>query len=276
MPELPEVEAVARALRPLVQGRMIRRCRVIHKIAVRPSSGRGAKQAASAMERNVSRQKIRAVERRGKYLILQLDRGVIVMHFRLDGQLVWFDSRKTSGHIDVALEMNGGTLGFVDSRHFDRVQWASSLSEIPALQHLGIDPLTPEFAVARFTQMLKASHRPLKLFLLDQNRIAGIGNIYSSEALWRARLDPRRRAHRLSTDEARRLHKAIVDVLHRAIECCSNPAPNFRDSQWWFQGLESILRVYDREGNKCRACGEPVRRMEQGGRSTYFCARCQR
>jgi formamidopyrimidine-DNA glycosylase len=255
---------------------MIRRCRVIHKIAVRPSSGRGAKQAASAMERNVSRQKIRAVERRGKYLILQLDRGVLVMHFRLDGQLVWFDSRKTSGHIDVALEMNGGTLGFVDSRHFGRVQWASSLSEIPALQHLGIDPLTPEFTVARFTQMLKASHRPLKLFLLDQNRIAGIGNIYSSEALWRARLDPRRRTHRLSINEARRLHKAIVDVLHRAIECCSNPAPDFRDSQWWFQRLESILRVYDREGNKCRACGEPVRRIQQGGRSTFFCVRCQR
>ena len=276
MPELPEVEAVARALRPLVQGRVIRRCRVIHAIAVRPSSGRGAEQAALATERALRGRNIRAVERAGKYLILQLDRGALVMHFRLDGQLVWFDSRKTSGHIDVALELNSGTLGFVDPRHFGRVQWASSLNDIPAIQRLGIDPLTAEFTAARFAQMLKASRRPLKLFLLDQSRIAGLGNIYSSEALWRARLDPRRRAHRLSADEARRLHKAIVDVLHRAIECCSNPAPNFRDSQWWFQGLESILRVYDREGKKCRACGEPVRRIEQGGRSTYFCASCQR
>ena len=276
MPELPEVEAVARALRPLVQGRVIRHCRVIHAIAVRPSSGRGAKQAASAMERHVRNQKIRAVERRGKYLILQLDGGVLVIHFRLDGQLVWFDSSKTSGHIDVALEMNGGTLGFVDRRHFGRVQWTESLGEIPAIQRLGVDPLTPEFTVARFTQMLKASHRPLKVFLLDQNRIAGIGNIYSSEALWRARLDPRRRTHHLSAGEARRLHKAIVDVLRRAIECCSNPAPNFRDSQWWFQGLESILRVYGREGKNCRACRQAVRRIEQSGRSTFFCARCQR
>ena len=276
MPELPEVEAVTRALRPLVEGRVIRRCRVIHAIAVRPSSGRGAKQAALAMERRVRQQKIRAVERRGKYLILQLDRGALVMHFRLDGQLVWFDSSKTSGHIDVALEMNGGTLGFVDRRHFGRVQWTASLGEIPAIQHLGVDPLTPEFTVARFTQMLKGSRRPLKLFLLDQDRIAGIGNIYSSEALWRARLDPRRRAHRLSAGEARRLHKAIVDVLRRALECCSNPAPNFRDSQWWFQGLESILRVYGREGKSCRACRQAVRRIEQGGRSTFFCASCQR
>ena len=89
------------------------------------------------MERRVRKQKIRAVERRGKYLILQLDRGVLVVHFRLDGQLVWFDSRKTSGHIDVAFEMNGGTLGFVDRRHFGRVQWAASLEQIPAIQHLG-------------------------------------------------------------------------------------------------------------------------------------------
>jgi formamidopyrimidine-DNA glycosylase len=275
MPELPEVEAVARALRPLVQGRVIRRCRVIHAIAVRPSSGRGAKQAASAMERSLRKQKIRAVERRGKYLILRLDRGALVMHFRLDGQLVWFDSRETSGHIDVAFEMNGGTLGFVDRRHFGRVQWATSLDEVPGIRRLGVDPRTPEFTAARFAQMLKATRRPLKLFLLDQEKIAGIGNIYSSEAMWRARIDPRRRAHRLNAAEARRLHKAIVDALHRALECCSNPAPDFRNSQWWFQGLESILRVYGREGKSCRACRQAVRRIEQGGRSTFFCARCQ-
>ena len=259
-----------------MQGRVIRCCHVIHPIAVRPSSGRGAKQAALAMERGVRKQKIRTVERRGKYLILQLDRGALVMHFRLDGQLVWFDSRETSGHIDVALEVNGGTLGFVDRRHFGRVQWAASLDQIPAIQHLGIDPLTPEFTAERFAKMLKASSRPLKLFLLDQNKVAGIGNIYSSEALWRARLDPRRRARRLSFAEARRLHKAIVDVLHRALECCSNPAPNFRDSQWWFEGLESILRVYGRQGKSCRACRQAVRRIKQGGRSTFFCSSCQR
>jgi formamidopyrimidine-DNA glycosylase len=239
MPELPEVEAVRRALRPLVQGHLIRRCRVIHPIAVRPSSGRGAKHAATTMERLVRKHKILAVERRGKYLILQLDRGVLVIHFRLDGQLVWFDSRKTSGHIDVALEMNGGTLGFVDRRHFGRVQWAASLDEIPAIQHLGIDPLTPEFTVTRFAQILKASRRPLKLFLLDQNRVAGIGNIYSSEALWRARLDPRRKARRLSFEEARRLHKAIVDVLHRGIECCSNPAPILATRNGGFRDLKA-------------------------------------
>ncbi|HWZ53764.1 MAG TPA: DNA-formamidopyrimidine glycosylase [Candidatus Acidoferrales bacterium] len=276
MPELPEVEAVARALRPLVEGCRIRRCRVIHSIAVRPSSGRGAKQAAAAMERVVRGQKIRGVSRRGKYLILILESGAVVLHFRLDGQLVWFDSRETSGHIDVAFELDRGTLGFVDRRHFGRVQWIESPEALPGIARMGIEPLSPEFTAARFAQLLRASQRPLKLFLLDQDKIAGIGNIYSSEAMWRARIHPRRRANRVNAAEARRLYKAIVDVLHRALECCSNPAPDFRDPQWWFQGLESILRVYGREGKSCRRCGEPVRRIEQGGRSTFFCAHCQR
>jgi formamidopyrimidine-DNA glycosylase len=130
--------------------------------------------------------------------------------------------------------------------------------------------------VAHFTELLAAIRKPVKLFLLDQSKIAGIGNIYSSEALWRARIDPGRRAHRLRPVEVHKLHKSIVDVLQRALECCLNPAPNFRDPNWWFQGLERILRVYGREGKSCRRCGEPVRRIEQGGRSTYFCARCQR
>jgi formamidopyrimidine-DNA glycosylase len=249
---------------------------VIHSIAVRPSSGRGAKQAAAAMERVVRGQKIRGVSRRGKYLILILESGAVVLHFRLDGQLVWFDSRETSGHIDVAFELDRGTLGFVDRRHFGRVQWIESPEALPGIARMGIEPLSPEFTAARFAQLLRASQRPLKLFLLDQDKIAGIGNIYSSEAMWRARIHPRRRANRVNAAEARRLYKAIVDVLHRALECCSNPAPDFRDPQWWFQGLESILRVYGREGKSCRRCGEPVRRIEQGGRSTFFCAHCQR
>jgi len=276
MPELPEVEAIALALRPLVEGRTILRARVIHPIAVRPSSGRGAKQAAAQLESNTRGQKIRFVRRRGKYLIVELEQGALVLHFRLDGQLVWFDARETSGHIDVALETDRGTLGFVDRRHFGRVQWAESPGPIPGIRSLGIDPLSPEFNAGKFAELLAASRRPLKLFLLDQNKVAGIGNIYSSEAMWRARIDPRRRAHRLIAVEARRLHKSIVDVLRRALECCRNPAPDFRDPNWWFQGLERILRVYDREGKACRRCDGVIRRIEQGGRSTFFCAKCQR
>jgi len=279
MPELPEVEAVIRTLRPLVQGRRIRCAHVFHAIAVKP-------QAASLVSRQAEGRRIRIVDRKGKYVLLILDSGLLTMHFKLDGQLLWFSNGKEllklanqdeSGvHVDVAFELDKGVLGFADRRHFGRVQYWESVDDCPGLKVLGIDALSSDFTMNRLTQLLVTSKRPLKDFLLDQSRVAGIGNIYSCESLWHARLDPRRRANTLQPQEARRLHKAIVSVLSRALECCLHPAPNFRDTEWWFQGLESILRVYDREGKPCRRCGEPIRRIAQGGRSTYYCGRCQK
>ena len=102
-----------------------------------------------------------------------------------------------------------------------------------------------------------------------------LGNIYSAEALWQARLGPCRRADRLNAPEVRRLHKAIVKVLRTALECCLNPAPEFRQPDWWFQGLERLVRAYGREGLACRRCGARIKRIAQGGRSTFFCRGCQ-
>jgi formamidopyrimidine-DNA glycosylase len=208
------------------------------------------------------------------------------MHFRLDGRLLWFangkellkraNQDKSDVHVDVALELDNGVLGFADRRHFGRVHFWESAEASPGLRILGIDALSPDFTPGNLTQLLAASKRPLKDFLLDQSRVAGIGNIYSCESLWRARLNPRRRANTLQPQEARRLHKAIVPVLAGALECCLHPAPDFRNSEWWFQGLESILRVYGLEGKPCNRCSSTIRRMEQGGRSTYFCGRCQK
>jgi formamidopyrimidine-DNA glycosylase len=279
VPELPEVEAVARTLRPLVERRRIRCVHVLHLIATKP-------QKASQLARLAEGSQIRSVRRRGKYLLLILDRGLLTMHFRLDGQLLWFRNAREllhranqpeSGiHVDVALELDKGVLGFADRRHFGRVYAWESAESCPSLRNLGVDALSPKFQPRLFAELLTASRRALKEFLLDQTRVSGIGNIYSSESLWRARLDPRRRANTLGPAEARRLHKAIVSVLKRALECCLDPAPDFRNSEWWFQGLESILRVYGRKGKPCRRCGKPVRCIEQGGRSTYCCLHCQK
>jgi formamidopyrimidine-DNA glycosylase len=278
MPELPEVEAVARTLRPLVVRRRIRCVHVFHTIATRPQR---PFQLASFAEK----QRIQAVERRGKYLLLHLDRGLLTLHFRLDGQLLWFAGAKelllranqseNGVHVDVAFELDKGVLGFSDRRQFGRVHSWNSTDECSALRKLGIDALASEFRPRWFAGLLSSSKRPLKEFLLDQSRIAGIGNIYSAESLWHARLDPRRRANRLNPAEVRRLHKAIVSVLLRALECCLHPAPDFRDPKWWFQGLEHILRAYGREGEPCRRCGKLIQRIEQSGRSTYCCLHCQ-
>ena len=279
MPELPEVEAVVRSLRSLVANRRIRGVHVLHAIATRP-------QGAAVVSRGAEGQKIRRVGRKGKYLIVELERGIMTMHFRFDGQLIWFSNAKeflakaNNGkdgvHVDVALELDKGVLGFADQRHFGRVHYWKSESEYRGLLSLGVDALAREFSSVKLTELLTASKRSLKEFLLDQTRVAGIGNIYSCEALWHARLDPRRRAGSLKREEAKRLHKAIVSVLARALECCLYPAPDLRDPEWWFEGLEKILRVYDREGEACKRCGESVQRIGQAGRSTYFCVNCQK
>jgi formamidopyrimidine-DNA glycosylase len=275
MPELPEVEAVRTALEPLVRGTRIERCEVVHPIAVRP-------QLPGGFIRSVTGRRIRGVRRRGKYLLLEMDRGWLVLHFRLDGQLLWLGRATRPGHDSphacVRLTLKGrrrGVLGFVDPRHFGRVLYATDLAELRRLRTMGIEPLTPQFTAAVLGDLLRGSRRPLKLLLLDQTRIAGLGNIYSSEALWRARLSPLRRSDRVGVRGARALHKAIVGVLRAALECCLTPPPDFRDPQWWFQGLERILRVYGRGGLKCRRCGSTIRRIMQGGRSTFYCPRCQ-
>jgi formamidopyrimidine-DNA glycosylase len=279
MPELPEVEAVARALRPLVERRRIRCVHVLHAIATKP-------QSPSHLARTAEGQQIQSVQRKGKYLWLQLERGIVTLHFKLDGQLLWFPNAKNmfdvanqdeSGvHVDVAFELDKGVLGFADGRHFGRVLVFKSEESCPALARLGVDAISPDFTPTHFAELLSRSRRPLKEFLLDQTRVAGIGNIYSCESLWKAKLDPRRRANSLKPADSRRLHKAIVSVLARALECCLHPPPDFRDPEWWFQGLEKILRVYDREDKPCRRCGHLVKRIAQGGRSTYFCAHCQK
>lgn len=279
MPELPEVEAIARSLRPLVRGQRILCVHVFHPIATRP-------QTAELLAKSAERRRIVEVQRQGKYLLLILDRGLIEMHFRLDGHLIWFSSMKElldranagedAVHVDVALALSKGVLGFADGRHFGRLHAWESAEACPSLKALGIDGLSRRFTAKELRERLSRSARPVKEFLLDQTKIAGIGNIYSCEALWHARLDPRRRADTLKRKEAERLHKAIVSVLRRALECCLAPAPDFRDEKWWFQGLHNILRAYQHEGMQCRRCQRTIQRIEQGGRSTYCCLRCQK
>lgn len=276
MPELPEVEAIARTLRPLVEGREIVRCTVIHPIAAAGISAKGKKAAAKRLEEKLRGRKIERVERRGKYLTFALDRGTAVMHFKFDGQLIWFDGRHLSGHVDVGLEMEHGTLGFVDPRHLGRVQWVETTDKIPGLRKMGMEPLGDEFTAERLGERMRECRRAVKLLLLDQSKIAGIGNIYSSEALWHARIAPERMANGIHGAEIERLYKGVVGVLGSALKCCLHPAPNFRDANWWFQGLERMLRVYGREGKKCRRCGHRIERMEQGGRGTYWCPGCQK
>lgn len=270
MPEAPEVEAVVRALRPIVNGQTIRRVRVIHPIAVKPHE-------PAQLTKLLRENRIEDVRRVGKYLVLRLTHGILSFHFKFDGKVLIFDSAPARGiHVDVLLALNKVTLGFVDPRHLGRMNWHESAGAAPSLKKLGVDIFSSEFTLAALISILENSLLPVKLLLTEQAKIAGLGNIYSSEALWRARLNPRRRASSLTPVETRHLHKAIVSTAHRALECCSNPPPDFRNPEWWFSDLTPILRVYGREDEHCRRCGGTIKRIQQGGRSSFFCPRCQR
>lgn len=281
MPELPEVEAVAISLRPLVEKRKIRSVEVFHPIAVLP-------QSAAHVSNLLTGRSIDSVQRKGKYLFLVLDNGAAIeMHFRFDGHLIHLSNAKeldarannkadTGVHIDVALELDKGVLAFADGRHLGRVHAWPSLAACPPYNDLGIDAMSAAFTAKAFAQLTSKSRRPLKEFLLDQSHFAGVGNIYSCEALWHAKLSPFRLANSLKPNEANALHKSIVSTLRRALQLCLNPAPDFTDSEWWFQGIEGILRVYQREGDPCKRDGHPIKRTTKGNRSTYFCAHCQK
>lgn len=281
MPELPEVEAVAISLRPLVTKRKIRSVEVFHPIAVLP-------QTASHLSKVLTGRRVESVQRKGKYLFLVLDDGAAIeMHFRFDGHLVRFANAIELGarantntddgvHVDVAFELDKGVIAFADGRHLGRVHAWGSLADCPPYNELGIDAMSPAFTAKAFAELVAKSRRPLKEFLLDQSRIAGVGNIYSCEALWHARINPFRLANSLKPADARDLYKATVSVLRRALKSCLNPAPDFSDTDWWFQGIDKMLRVYQREGEPCRRDGHPIKRTTKGKRSTYFCAHCQK
>src|SRR5204863_8795261 len=146
-------------------------------------------------------------------------------------------------------------------RHFGHLHLWKSVDDCPGLNALGIDALSRDFTPHCFAALLSASKRPLKDFLLDQSRVAGIGNIYSCESLWQARLDPRRRANTLKPREVRRLHKAIVSVLARALECCLHPAPNFRDPDW--RSEEHTSELQSRRDLVCRLLLEKKKRQSK-------------
>jgi formamidopyrimidine-DNA glycosylase len=260
MPELPEVETAVRALRAATVGRTIVDARALH-----PSTRRALPDEAAARLRG---RRVVAVERLGKRQALALDDGsTLHAHFRMTGD--WDVGRADAAlpayaRATLALD-DGARVTLVDPRALGSLAWYPP-GGAPA-PRLGPDALDPAFDAAALRAALRTRRAAVKPALLDQRVVAGVGNIYASEALWRAAIDPRVPAASLGAARAARLVAAIRDVLRDAL-----------DAPGRYQDGEALdrLRVYDREGAPCARCGAPVRRIVQAGRSTYFCARCQR
>ncbi len=262
MPELPEVEVVVRKLRPRLTGQTIKTVSVRRLRVIAPTAER-------ELVRKLTRARVLSVSRRAKYIVFRLREGrassrafTVLGHLGMAGDMyVVPPTRAEPKHAAVVLLLAKGKFIYEDTRYFGRF----TLDTAP-LEFLGPEPLGKQFKLEEFAHSLRRSSQPVKIKLLDQSIVAGLGNIYASEALFSARINPVTPARRLTDDQIARLWKAIPKVLNHAIRFGTTRGDDYFDR----------LAVYSRHGKPCRACKAPVRRMMQAGRSTYFCAECQR
>jgi formamidopyrimidine-DNA glycosylase len=282
VPELPEVEVLVRCLGPLLQGRVIQSVEIRRRKVLAPTSPRTLTRALTGAE-------FMTIVRRGKYLVFSLrkNRGepplFLLGHLGMTGRIYLAPSAATiPKHAAVILRLGRGNVIFEDTRYFGRFTL-----DRRALGKLGPEPLGAEFTAQFLAHALKQSRQPIKLKLLDQSIAAGVGNIYASEALFRAGICPRTPACGLADRDVRRLWRAVREVLRNAIKWGSTVPLDYagigsRDGLFYFgRAADSSdfyterLQVYDRAGQPCPNCGAIIQRLVQSARSTYYCPACQ-
>lgn len=284
MPELPEVETIARQLRGLVTGRTVSHFRSEWHRLTEP-------EPAELFAARLEGRRITGVRRRAKFVVLELDAGdALIVSLRMTGQLLFRDREIEAhphrrAHIAFA---DGTALEFADTRKFGRMAIvdAAALEAIgqrrrrvgePLHRFLGMEPLSRGFTVRWLGEFLRKRERAaIKPLLLDQTGIAGIGNIYAIEALWRARIHPLRKAGSLRADEIARLHEALRWVLKKGIRFGGASRRDYRDARGKEGRMQREFNVYDQAGEPCPRCGAEIVRTVVGGRGTFHCPRCQR
>lgn len=272
MPELPEAETIARGLRPALTGREIREVEVLHADLL--------PQGASRFRRGVRHRTVTGVERRGKNLVLQLDDGsVILVNLGMTGKLLPDPPTRGEGrptHPAIRFHLDdGGALVYDDTRRFGRVEVLEPAAWAERSRQLGPEPLDPAFGPEEMERIFGASRSPVRTVLLDQRRLAGVGNIYANEALHRARIHPRRPARTLERSEFNRLHAALTGLLEAAVEAGGTTIRDFRNATGERGRYSRHLRVYDRHGHPCPECGSTIERIVFGNRSAFVCPGCQ-
>ena len=263
MPELPEVETLVRRLQPIAGTRIVDAAILDDRLNVDGHALIGTS--------------IRGVRRRGKYIIIGLhDRGDLIIHLRMSGRLRLDRGDDEIRYTRMILHLDSGeSVYFVNPRRLGTVVLCPNGFDVP----LGIEPTAAEFTTERLRAFAAESRAPIKQLLLDQRRIAGIGNIYAAEALWRSGIDPRRTANTLQPEEIESLHEGITSVLFDAIEqlgtTIGSSVSDYRQSADTGGSFQNQLAVYGRQCEPCERCGAIIERIVQAGRSTCFCPACQ-
>jgi formamidopyrimidine-DNA glycosylase len=271
MPELPEVETIRRGLAPHVEGRVLRRLEVLDARWCRPLAP--AEIAAATEERRVRR-----LGRRGKYLVFELSDDVfLTLHLRMTGTLL-LDAAPDTPHARVVFDLGEHALRFVDPRRFGtgELQLGPEQRDAFFAARLGLEPFDPAFTGAHLRGLARGRRAPVKAFLLDQTKIAGVGNIYADEALFRARLHPLRPVGTLNRAQLDALAAAVVASLRAGIDAKGATIDDFRDPYGVQGSFQDQFLVHLREGLPCTECGTAVVKLRAAGRGTYVCPRCQR
>jgi formamidopyrimidine-DNA glycosylase len=282
MPELPEVEVLVRHLRPLLRGKIIRSVKVQRAKVLRPTSAR-------EFQRILNGAKFINLSRRGKYLLFELRSKTSAKPVKLLGHLGMtgrmFLARKNEKlpkHAAVVLDLGGRNFIYEDTRYFGRLTL-----DVSAVAKLGPEPLSKNFRTETFAQSLKCSRQPIKIKLLDQSLVAGIGNIYASEVLFCSHISPLLPANKLTLAQTEILWRAVREVLVGAIKFGSTVPLKFtgeKSDGFFYYGrtangpdfYEERLQVYDRAGKPCLNCSHSIKRIVQAARSTFYCLHCQK
>jgi formamidopyrimidine-DNA glycosylase len=270
MPELPEVETIRRHLAPHVEGRTLRALEVLDERWTRPLSG--AEVTAAVAGRRVER-----LGRRGKYLVWELeDEAYLLQHLRMTGTLL-LDPLGAPPHTRVWFRLDGHDLAYTDPRRFGTGELALGGPALDAFfaARLGLEPFDAGFTAAHLHALARTSRAPVKAFLLDQKRIAGVGNIYADEALFRARIHPLRPANRLTRPQIEALRQGVIESLSAGIAAKGASIDDFRDPDGVAGTFQDRFLVHLREGQPCTRCGRTVRKLRAAGRGTYVCEKCQ-
>ena len=272
MPELPEVETIRRRLAPLVEGRVLQRLDVTDPRWCAPVAP--AELAAAVAGRRVER-----LGRRGKYLVFELQDDVFLLgHLRMTGTLL-YDPAPGERYARVRFELDDGHhLLFCDPRRFGTGELAVGGEALERFfsARLGVEPLGDDFTADRLRELARGRRAPIKAFLLDQTKVAGVGNIYADEALFRARIHPLRPAGMLKRPQLEALRDAVVEALEAGIDARGATIDDFRHSDGAEGSFQDRFLVHLREGEPCPRCGATIRKLRAAGRGTYVCPRCQR
>jgi formamidopyrimidine-DNA glycosylase len=270
VPELPEVETVVREIRSRLVGKVIQSAHFARPRQLLPQTPRG-------LSRALKGQRISAVTRRGKFILIELERGTLLLHLRMTGRLHIRHSRERMDHetAQFVLESREEVLAFRDPRTLGTIRYYPVGRIIEPIANLGWEPLSDSVTPKMLKEKLGRRGLAIKPVLLDQSVWAGIGNIYASEALWEARIHPAKPANRLTHVNRQALIEAVPRVLNRALNKGGSTLRDFMSPEGIAGTYQKEFRAYGKEGEPCPRCKAQIKRIAQAQRSTYYCSKCQ-